>query len=57
MWYPSDGEADIMNINNKAGFKQLMWNRRNLYHFFARFFQKEIDEEFLRTVKTYRISG
>ena len=33
-----------MNTNNKAGFKQLMLNRRNLYHFFARFFQKEIDE-------------
>ena len=51
MWYPSDGEADIMNINNKAGFKQLMWNRRNLYHFFARFFQKEIDEEFYEQLK------
>lgn len=28
-----------------------MLNRRNLYHFFARFFQKEIDEEFYEQLK------
>lgn len=40
-----------MNTNNRAGFKQLMLNRRNLYHFFARFFQKEIDEAFYEQLK------
>ncbi|MCC8028499.1 MAG: anaerobic sulfite reductase subunit AsrA [Lachnospiraceae bacterium] len=40
-----------MIINSKAGFKQLMLNRRNLYRFFARFFQKEIDEEFFNQLK------
>lgn len=40
-----------MNISSKAEFKQLMWNRRNLYHFFARFFQEEIDEEFYECLK------
>ena len=40
-----------MNMSSKAEFKQLMWNRRNLYHFFARFFQKEIDEEFYECLK------
>ncbi len=40
-----------MIINSKAGFKQLMLNRRNLYRFFARFFQKEIDEEFFEQLK------
>lgn len=40
-----------MTTSNKAEFKQLMLNRRNLYHFFARFFQKEIDEEFFESLK------
>ena len=40
-----------MNMNSKAEIKQLMWNRRNLYHFFARFFQKEIDEVFFEQLK------
>lgn len=40
-----------MNISSKEKFKQLMLNRRNLYHFFARFFQKEIDEKFYEDLK------
>ncbi|MBQ8662518.1 MAG: anaerobic sulfite reductase subunit AsrA [Eubacterium sp.] len=40
-----------MTTSNKAEFKQLMLNRRNLYHFFARFFQKEIDEEFFESLR------
>lgn len=40
-----------MTTNNKAQFKQLMLNRRNLYYFFARFFQKEIDAEFLENLR------
>lgn len=40
-----------MTTNKKAEFKQLMLNRRNLYHLFARFFQKEIDEGFLNILK------
>ena len=35
----------------KQDFKQLMLNRRNLYHFFARFFQKEIDEAFFESLR------
>lgn len=35
----------------KQDFKQLMLNRRNLYHFFARFFQKEIDAEFFENLR------
>lgn len=40
-----------MTTSNKAEFKQLMLNRRNLYHFFARFFQKEIDAEFFESLR------
>lgn len=40
-----------MITNSREGFKQLMLNRRNLYRFFSRFFQKEIDEEFFRQLK------
>ena len=40
-----------MTTSNKAEFKQLMLNRRNLYHFFARFFQKEIDAEFFENLR------
>ncbi len=40
-----------MIISSKAGFKQLMLNRRNLYRFFARFFQKEIDAEFFEQLR------
>lgn len=40
-----------MTTSNKAEFKQLMLNRRNLYHFFARFFQKEIDADFFESLR------
>ena len=45
-------EAGIMS--NKSDFRQLMSNREELYRFFARLFEKEIDEAFytqLREVK------
>lgn len=35
----------------KSDYKQLMLNRRNLYRFFARFFQKEIDAEFFDNLR------
>lgn len=35
----------------KSDYKQLMLNRRNLYRFFARFFQKEIDAEFFANLR------
>lgn len=41
-------------MNSKSDFRQLMSNREELYRFFARLFQKEIDEAFfaqLRHVK------
>ena len=40
-----------MNISKKAEFQQLMLNRRNLYHLFSRFFQKEIDEVFYENLQ------
>ena len=40
-----------MSISKKAAFKQLMLNRRNLYHFFARLYQKELDEELFEKLK------
>jgi anaerobic sulfite reductase subunit A len=35
----------------RAQFIQLMVNRRNLYHLFARLFQKEVDEEFFENLR------
>ena len=40
-----------MNMSRKAEFKQLMINRRNLYHLLSRFFQKEVDEEFFEIIQ------
>ncbi len=36
----------MINTGKKAEFKQLMLNRRNLYHLFSRLFQKEVDQAF-----------
>ena len=41
----------MMNLTKKAAFKQLMVNRRNLYHLFSRLFQKEIDQPFYESLK------
>lgn len=51
MKYHLDEEADIMTMNRKSDFKRLMENRRDMYQFFARFYAKEIDEEFLEQLK------
>lgn len=40
-----------MSANSKEDFRQLMRNRRNLYRFFSRFFQQEIDEEFFSQLR------
>ena len=38
-------------MSSKSDFKQLMSNREELYRFFARLFEKEIDEEFFEQLK------
>ncbi len=40
-----------MIASSRDTFKKLMLNRRNLYRFFARFFQKEIDRDFYEKLK------
>ena len=42
----------MINLTKKAVFKQLMVNRRNLYHLFSRFFQREVDQPFYDSLKT-----
>ena len=41
----------MINLTKKAVFKQLMVNRRNLYHLFSRFFQREVDQPFYDSLK------
>lgn len=58
MKYPLEKEAEnIMNMSRKAEFKQLMINRRNLYHLLSRFFQKEVDEEFFEIIQKIKFPG
>lgn len=39
-------EADTVSKTKKSELMQLMENRKNLYHLFSRFFQKETDQQF-----------